>query len=148
MAAALLVAVNLIAPQPPQPGAPPVVVRVPGTETGAVYLAVLSDPKTQKAALLVSAGRRSEQLSVKTLDPAIRVPDKSLQLWAVPASGAPRSLGLVGTEEKATLRLAAAADQSLADVPLLAVSLEPPGGSPTGAPTGPVLFTGACVKSW
>ena len=46
------------------------------------------------------------------------------------------------------LKLAAVADQSLAEVPALAISLEPKGGSSTGAPTGPVLFTGPCVKYW
>jgi len=56
-------------------------------------------------------------------------------------------LGLV-SDQKAILRLAAAADQSLGDVPTLAVSLEPQGGSPTGQPTGPVLYTGPCVKYW
>jgi len=45
-------------------------------------------------------------------------------------------------------RLPAPADQSLGEIPVLAVSLEPRGGSPTGAPTGPVLFTGPCVKYW
>ena len=42
----------------------------------------------------------------------------------------------------------AGADRSLGGVPTLAVSLEPPGGSPTGQPTGPVLYTGPCVKYW
>jgi anti-sigma-K factor RskA len=148
MAAALLVAVALVAPQAPQPAPPPVVVRVPSAEMPAAYLAILTDPKSQKAVLVVSAGRKSDQLVVKTLDPSIHVAGRSLELWALPARGAPKSLGLVGAQEKAMLKLVGAADQSLADVPMLAVSLEPRGGSPTGAPTGPVLFSGPCVKSW
>jgi anti-sigma-K factor RskA len=28
----------------------------------------------------------------------------------------------------------------------VAMSVEPKGGSPTGAPTGPVIFRGQCVK--
>jgi anti-sigma-K factor RskA len=148
MAAALLAAVALIAPQPPQPAPAPVVLRAPSGEIAPSYLAVLSDPKTRKPVLLVSAGRKSDQLWVKTLEPSIHVAGRSLELWALPASGAPKSLGLVATEEKTMLKLAAVADQSLADVPALAVSLEPQGGSPTGAPTGPVLFSGPCVKYW
>jgi anti-sigma-K factor RskA len=31
---------------------------------------------------------------------------------------------------------------------MLAVSLEPKGGSPTGDPTGPVLYTGRCLQLW
>jgi anti-sigma-K factor RskA len=55
---------------------------------------------------------------------------------------------LISNEERFRVKLAAAADQSLGDVPALAISLEPQGGSPTGQPTGPVLYTGPCVKYW
>jgi len=55
---------------------------------------------------------------------------------------------MVSVDEKAMLKLVAVADQSLAEIPALAVSLEPMGGSPTGAPTGPILFSGPCVKYW
>lgn len=134
-AAAALVAVAVLLPPPPQPGFPP------------SYVAVLSDPKTQQAVMVVSAGRRESALQVKMLDPGIRVPGKSLELWAVPRQGGPKSLGIVETE-KTALKLVAAADQALGDIPLLAVSLEPKGGSPTGAPTGPVLYSGPCVRYW
>jgi len=149
MAAALLVAIGLIAPQAPQQAPPPVVLRVPSNEMAATYLAVLSDSKTRKPMLVVSAGRNSHDLWVKTIDPAIHVHDKSLELWGLPPGQAPKSFGVVAPSEKMTaLKLAAVADQSLADIPTLAISLEPKGGSPTGAPTGPVLFTGPCVKYW
>jgi anti-sigma-K factor RskA len=85
---------------------------------------------------------------VKTLEPGIHVAGKSLQLWAIPKSGPPVSLGLVSTEEKGMLKLVSVADQSLAQIPALAVSLEPQGGSPTGLPTGPILFSGPCIKYW
>lgn len=65
-------------------------------------------------------------------------PQRVLELWALAGQAAPRSLGLI-SERSATVvrqtRLPAGADG-------LAVSLEPPGGSPTGAPTGPVLYVG------
>ncbi len=113
----------------------------------ASYLAVLSDPKTARPVLVVSAGRKDAELQVKTLDPSIHVANASLELWAIPKGARPRSLGLVAAG-RGSLRLASAADQSLADVPMLAVSLEPKGGSPTGAPSGPVLYSGPCVKYW
>jgi anti-sigma-K factor RskA len=75
------------------------------------------------------------------------VAGKSLELWAVPRQGGPKSLGLLDAEQ-ATLTLAGSADRTLGEVPLLAVSLEPRGGSRTGAPTGPVLYSGPCVKYW
>jgi anti-sigma-K factor RskA len=146
MAAALLVAPLLISPQAPQATQTPAALSPAGTIV-ASYLAILSDAKTQKPVLVVSAGRKSDQLWFRTLDPAIQVAGKSLELWALPRSGAPKSLGLVaGGEGKLTL--VAAADESLGEIPALAVSLEPAGGSPTGAPTGPVLYSGPCVKYW
>ncbi len=147
-AAVLLAATVLLAPQPPQSAPAPVVLRAPPGEIPASYLAVLSDPKSGQAVLLVSAGRQSNELWIKTLDPSIQVSGKSLQLWGLPKDGAPRSLGLVEAVEKAALKLPAGADQALADIPTLAVSLEPRGGSPSGAPTGPVLFSGPCLKYW
>jgi anti-sigma-K factor RskA len=112
------------------------------------YVAVLSDPKTAKPVLVATAGRADKVLRVRTLDPSIHVAGKSLELWALPSGGGqPKSLGLLGAE-RADLKLVAAADQSLGNVPALAVSLEPVGGSRTGLPTGPVLYSGACVKYW
>jgi anti-sigma-K factor RskA len=111
------------------------------------YIAVLSDPKTNHPVLIATAERGETVLRVNTLDPAIHVVGRSLELWALPRGAQPRSLGLV-SDQKTTLRLAAAADQSLGDVPALAVRLAPLGGSPTGQPTGPVLYTGPCVKYW
>jgi anti-sigma-K factor RskA len=117
------------------------------------YVAVLSDPKTQRPVLFVSAERNEAKLQVRTLDSRIRVAEGSLQLWALPKGARPQSLGLIpssasGEGDKTVLALPAAADQALGDVPMLAVSLEPRGGSPTGLPTGPVLYSGPCVKDW
>jgi anti-sigma-K factor RskA len=64
--------------------------------------------------------------------------DRALELWAVPPSGAPRSLGLIAGNAATVVRR----DKLLDGTAALAVSLEPSGGSPTGAPTGPVLYVG------
>ena len=133
-AAALLVVAVLFRPGP---------ASLPGS-----YIAVLSDPKTNRPVLVASAERGETVLRVNTLDPAIHVASHSLELWALPPGGKPKSLGVLASTERETLKLVAMADQTLGDVPALAVSLEPPGGSPTGQPTGPVLYTGPCVRSW
>jgi anti-sigma-K factor RskA len=68
---------------------------------------------------------------------AISVPsEKDLELWAL-AKGEtrPRSLGVLPPEGE-TLTAPLATDTQLL------VSLEPHGGSPTGLPTGPVLYAG------
>ena len=64
--------------------------------------------------------------------------DRSLELWSLPASGAPRSLGVISSDKATVVQRGKVLDGTTA----LAVSLEPAGGSPTGAPTGPVLFVG------
>jgi anti-sigma-K factor RskA len=148
MAAVLLAAVALVSPAPPAPAPAPVIVKVPSADMAEIYHAVLSDPKTQKPLLLVTANRHARQLQVRTLDASIRVSGRDLELWALPAGKPPRSLGVAGRAERAVLALARDAERTLGDVPALAVSLEPEGGSPTGAPTGPVLAVGPCIKVW
>lgn len=74
---------------------------------------------------------------------------QSLEVWLVPPEqgSAPRSLGLFPSDENGTsivLPLTRATAEALS-TSSLAVSLEPAGGSTTGLPTGPVLFSGAVV---
>lgn len=76
-----------------------------------------------------------------------QVQNQSYELWAVPASGTPVSLGVIDAGGE-TERDVPADKRALLDVGVtLAVSLEPAGGSTTGAPTGPVLFTGALTAA-
>ena len=69
-------------------------------------------------------------------------PGRDYELWVLPPDKAPVSLGIltVGTREQRPLSAAVAA--YLVDFSNLAVSVEPAGGSPSGAPTGPVVFQG------
>ena len=62
------------------------------------------------------------------------------ELWALPeGGGAPVSLGLLPHTGDHHRVLTAAQRAALGNSRQIAVSLEPTGGSPTGAPTGPVL---------
>ena len=54
----------------------------------------------------------------------------------------PRSLGLIEAGRPVQINLPAELMQRIAANATLAVSLEPPGGSPTGQPTGPVIANG------
>jgi anti-sigma-K factor RskA len=66
---------------------------------------------------------------------------RAYELWALPgANVAPVSLGLMPKTGRGTLQLNDAQRLALSRSRQIAISLEPPGGSPTGAPTGPVLF--------
>ena len=96
------------------------------------------------AALLVTFDARSQQLQLQRVG-GFEVPaDRSLQLWALPDGGKPRSLGVLQEERSQALPATAGEVQG---VPTLAISLEPLGGVPSeGGPTGPVLFTGAWIQ--
>jgi anti-sigma-K factor RskA len=62
------------------------------------------------------------------------------ELWALPKDGNPVSLGVLPAEGTSTRVLTAMQKAALASSSQLAVSIEPTGGSPTGQPTGEVLF--------
>ena len=64
---------------------------------------------------------------------------RALELWQIVGDAAPVSLGLLEGE-----RVAPA--EAFAEGQVIAVSLEPGGGSTTGAPTGPVVALGALKK--
>jgi anti-sigma-K factor RskA len=72
-------------------------------------------------------------------DPQGRVPE----LWLIPPGKAPRSLGLVSTEKSHTVKVPQDVVIALGAGSVLAISLEPPGGAPAGAPTGPIIAKGA-----
>ena len=82
-----------------------------------------------------------------TITPAAFSPDdgKSLELWLVPGDGVPVSLGLV-PGDGGRLVLDQDLVRQISDGALLAVSVEPLGGSPTGAATGPVVLSGSLSK--
>ena len=67
---------------------------------------------------------------------------KSPQAWVIGGDGKPHSLGLLPTDNAIALSVPADLAAMLASGAVLAVSLEPQAGSPTGLPTGPVIATG------
>ena len=68
----------------------------------------------------------------------VRVPE----LWLIAPGDKPRSLGLPNAERPVALAIPADLRRFATGESALAISLEPPGGSPTGAPTGPVIGQG------
>jgi anti-sigma-K factor RskA len=80
-------------------------------------------------------------LRVKIVKPWGHMENQSLELWALPAEGTPRSLGLVANaSDRETLMKMPMS--SLRDVKTLAVTMEPIGGSPTRQPTGSPVCSG------
>lgn len=108
------------------------------------YVAMLADDQSKPVAVVTGDPLR-HRMTVKLVNAQVVAADKSLELWAVPKTGAPRSLGLLSSNASITLVLP---DNATPDsIPLLAVTLEPKGGSPKAdGPTGPIVFKGAWVK--
>lgn len=108
------------------------------------YIAVLLDDQ-QAPALLVTFNPQDNALEIQRLNSVAEGREDSMQLWALPASGKPRSLGILESKSK-TLRLAAN-DKTLADVSQLAISVETKGGvAPDSNPRLPYLFIGGVVQ--
>ena len=63
------------------------------------------------------------------------------ELWALPKGRAPVSLGVLPAEGTTTRTLTAIQKEALASSSQVAVSIEPRGGSPSGQPTGDIVFT-------
>ena len=107
------------------------------------YVAVLADGKAD-ASMLVTFDPRNNQLVLQRVGGFKESANQSLQLWALPPQGAPRSLGVMGHDK---LDQFEAHESDVKAVPALAISLEPKGGVPSETgPTGPVLFKGALIR--
>ena len=106
------------------------------------YLAVV-DRGGALPALIVRVDLDGGAVQVRSLA-AETPPDRSLELWYVGAGAAPRSLGLV-TDASARLPIPAGL-RAGPEGASFAVSVEPKGGSTSGAPTGPVIYSGRLVR--
>lgn len=129
LATTAVIALGVLLQQPPPAAAPIVVVLAANPQ---VTTAV-------PARFVASVSPDGRALVLRPIDAPPLTAAQALELWAVPASGAPRSLGLVKPDGATTLLRA----QLLNDTAAFAVSVEPAGGSPTGAPTGPIVSLGA-----
>jgi anti-sigma-K factor RskA len=101
------------------------------------FMTVLLTDREQPA-WLVQADREAIRLSsLNTRQPP---PDRVLELWALPQGAtAPTSLGLIPPDGRITVRPTAIRPSPGM---LIEITLEPPGGSPIGRPTGPIQFIG------
>lgn len=122
VAAALGLVVLAVLPPTPQPYSPLTTLAAEGSE------------------LRYEVGLRDNELRIARIAGPSAEPGRVHELWLIVGNAAPVSLGLI-TGQDLTL-----ATTGLSVGMVLAISLEPEGGSPTGAPTGPVLVTGVIEK--
>jgi anti-sigma-K factor RskA len=120
--------------------------QAPGRAPQDRLVAVLQ-PGPTGPAFLLTLDTQQRTLTVRKVS-ATAEAGKSYELWLISSRlGAPRSLGTVGNDEFTQRPLPGNFDADTLRGATYAVSLEPAGGSKSGAPTGPVLFTGKAVES-
>jgi anti-sigma-K factor RskA len=115
-------------------------------QLAARLVAVLQQDPTAPAFLL-TVDPQSRTLVVRRVS-ATPEAGRSYELWLISSQfPAPKSLGIVGNDEFTQRPIPGNFDVGTLRTASYAVSLEPSGGSPSGVPTGPVLFTGKIVES-
>jgi len=98
-----------------------------------------ADGSDVKYLVVYDAARRDVGLSLVSGE---RAAGKDFELWMIEGKNAPVSMGVIPAGQTTHIPVTPAVQQKLAQGAVLAVSVEPTGGSPTGQPTGPVVAAG------
>ncbi len=111
------------------------------------YMAVFNNTEAEPL-WIVRSDMQTGELSIRAVNIAAQAVDKAFELWMLPEDGTnPRSLGLLPVAgDKQQYSIPPALVEILRTSKGLAVSVEPIGGSPTGLPTGPVLYQASLIE--
>ena len=140
--AASLVAVVMLTLQPPT------VVQAPGPVAGPLLNASLTTQDGAPVPLFVAAYDPARKaLIITSLVKAGSDPGKVHELWVIPSDGKPRALGFVEPGKSKSIPMSRELADAMAEGSAIAVSIEPPGGSPNpNAPSGPITAVGKLAK--
>jgi anti-sigma-K factor RskA len=94
-------------------------------------------------ALIVRVDTRKGIVNVRALG-AEAPPGRSLELWYIAAGKPPKSLGIVENTSD-PVAIPAVLREGIVGASI-AVTAEPKGGSPTGGPTGPIVYSGKLIE--
>ena len=124
---------------------------------GWVLLQQLRTPDPQATAMVatesgaplwnVELAAKGDHLEIAVVGTVGIPAERSRELWALPEGAQPVSLGLMPASGITRLALDDRQRTALAASANVAVSDEPAGGSPTGAPTGAVLYVAALART-
>lgn len=138
IAACLLLAVTTLLLMRPAPSPIRVPVQVPVAAPAPLLAAIAPTGKGEPLAAAYDPAH-----GVVRIDGTVAVPaGRSAEVWAIQGSAAPRSLGVMPAGAQAKMTVPAELRSAMVAATVLAISIEPAGGSPTGAPTGPVVAAG------
>ncbi|MFZ3155739.1 anti-sigma factor [Pseudomonas sp.] len=127
LAASLILAAVLIVQPKPASDNVPLTAALQLDDGSAVYTATI-DAQRQRIIIIPTA--------------AIALNGRVAELWFISPGDAPRSLGLLTAEHSISLAIPDDLQQRVSPNTVFAISLEPPGGSPTAQPSGPVVAQG------
>jgi anti-sigma-K factor RskA len=141
--AALAASLALVLVMQPEPTVP--VATPPAPTSAPPMVAMLSDDQKQMK-VMASWNPDARQLVLAVAGEATPDPAHAHEVWIIPAGGKPRSLGTMG-KPMVHMQLADALATLLQQGATIAISAEPTGGSPTGAPTGPMIASGTLSRA-
>ncbi len=107
------------------------------------YMASTIQQTNGAAGWTVTMDLQDARLIIVPATPQAIPQGRAPELWLIPAGARPMALGMIASDHPTTLSLARTSLAQLGPTAALAVSIEPPAGSPTGQPTGAVIGTGA-----
>jgi anti-sigma-K factor RskA len=141
LAAASLAVAAILASRPPQIIVPPPPIPPP------LLNASLSGEAGDRPLFVAAYDPERKALLITSLVPPGGDPAHVHQLWLIPADGKPRSLGMVEPGTSKSMPMPSDMAPMFAVGAALAVSVEPPGGSPNkDGPSGPVAAVGKLAR--
>jgi anti-sigma-K factor RskA len=135
IAASLALVVVTRPPAEPRPATPQTLVAMMQSEAGPARLVATYDPATRRLIVAAAAG----------MAPAA---GHAHELWLIPAAGGkPHPMGIVSATAPNKMDVPMPIAGDVREGATFAISVEPPSGSPTGAPTGPVIAAGKLTRA-
>jgi anti-sigma-K factor RskA len=120
----------------PRPATPPATLH-------AGYMAATIEQENGTAGWTATMDLQHARMIVVPATPVVFAQGRAPELWLIPPGGKPLSLGVIARDRPTSITLRPDLLAHLGADALLAVSVEPLGGSPTGQPTGAVIAKGA-----
>ena len=130
--AVIAIGVNIVTPRPDPNAFAAQLVAALNAEGSNVQVVALYNATTGQVRLTALSGAP--------------VPDKDYELWAIEGSNAPKSMGVVSVTSRNDVKVAPDVLAGFGPGTVLAITLERKGGSPTGAPQGPIVAKGAATQ--
>lgn len=133
IAAACVIALILVVRRPSVPAIP--------------YMASTLAQKNGNVGWTATMDVKNARIIIVPAAPRSLATDRAAELWLIAKGEKPIAVGLISTSSPVTLPLSPALLTRVGPTAVLAVSVEPPGGSPTGQPTGPVIAMGSIASA-